>query len=469
MSRRQYIKYAGAGFTAAVVAGLGYYATRPTLTETAVTRPTSTETATAQSNLSPPTANFEYRPRYINPTSADTIYFLNESRNSGSDTDLAYSWYVDDSAVAHSKDYSTQLPSDAIGTPHKVKLSACRGEQCSHVERIVQVDPDQLYPRSALRTKIKGMGYDVGITWKPPNSWRSHRDLTDEQMKREVLDLINSELGCNGIRIVGDENERIVRAARIAMQGSFEVILLSPVYIDQEIQATIGKVCGLADSAETLKGQSDSEVILVVGNESTLQTKGMYNAATYFERMNEVTEHWGDERYQIKLNNFLKEMLSEVRNHFRGRLSYAKGSWEDIDWDRLGFDIVGLNEYLKPKWESRSQYEENIRQMSRFKKPIFLTEFGCATYKGALQVGGAGNFPEYLANAVYDQEEQVRAIDEYVRAFRGIGEVDGCFLWTFLERNTNDTAAFGIMRYVEGGDPERKRGFYRYKSCERSA
>ena len=82
VGRRRFLKYIGAGVAAATVAGFGYYATTPT----------STQTASTQSIPLSPTADFDYKPRWINPTSADRIYFLNKSRNpDGTDTDLEYS------------------------------------------------------------------------------------------------------------------------------------------------------------------------------------------------------------------------------------------------------------------------------------------------------------------------------------------------------------------------------------------
>mgnify|MGYP001051191288 CR=1 FL=1 len=56
------------------------------------------------------------------------------------------------------------------------------------------------------------------------------------------------------------------------------------------MQATIRRVLAFAQSARSLIRESDAEVILVVGTELALQTKGMYDAATYYERMNEVAE-----------------------------------------------------------------------------------------------------------------------------------------------------------------------------------
>lgn len=138
------MKYAGAGLVAIAISGTYYLAKHVDILNR------------------PPMADFEYEPRYINPTSEDTIKFLNKSKDpDNEDTldnivkryldlngpqELRYSWYVDHNLVSSSRDYSTCMPATSIGTEHRVKLSVSDGRKESYVKKAVEVDPNQLYP-----------------------------------------------------------------------------------------------------------------------------------------------------------------------------------------------------------------------------------------------------------------------------------------------------------------------------------
>jgi len=465
LNRRRFLKYAGTGSIAAAIAGLGYYAT--------------TQTGIRHVNPLAPNADFDYQSSYINPTSADTICFLNKSRNPDSaDIDLAYSWYVDDRMVANTKDYSTQLSSEAIATPHKVRLSACRAEQCGDVEKVVEVDPENLYPPSPMKTPIKGTCYDTGI--QEDNGWSSNRGISKDEMQTEIIDIVNRELGCNGIRIMGDDNDNVIRAAEIAMQGSLDTILLSPRYCGASTNATIDKTVDLAKKAQPLYERSD-KIALVIGNELTVETSDIYPGSNRQERSDQVAVMQHDKAAQEKLEELLRSLISSCEPHFGGEKAYAAGSWEwMMPWNKLDLDILGDNHYWYGgygKWEDPdSAFFRHIAHYKKYGKPYFVTEYGLCPWEGSVDLGGNGWM--HPADAKYDEDAQARGIGHYLDSFNEAG-IDGSFYYTLILPTPDELDNFGLLKrkvattkeFWETGRIEslyqRNLGFYMFKSYQR--
>src|SRR5258708_1753382 len=90
--------------------------------------------------------------------------------------------------------------------------------------------------------------------------------------------------------------------------------------------------------------------------------------------------------FHKRLNSFLAKAAVMVREHFHGQLTYASGSWENVDWDV--FDIVGID-YYREKFNKKT-YREKLRTYFKHGKPVVVLEFGCCTYKGAEDKGGYG-------------------------------------------------------------------------------
>jgi hypothetical protein len=458
---------------AVAVAGLGYYATRSTSNQT---QPSLTRTGALSPTLSAPAVDFEYKPSYINPTSADTVYFLNESRNpDGTDTDLTYSWYLDDRMVANTKDYSAQLSSQGIATPHKVRLSACRSAKCSGVEKLVEVDPDELYPARNLGSiRLKGVCYDAGINWDGGiNSWRN---LTDEQIERELVDVINRDLGCNAVRIEGD-SDNVFRVADIAVRkASYDTIAISPRFISETVENTVTRLTDFAKKAEELR-KTFEHIVLIVGNELPIDNRGVVSSApTYSGRSEEIGKYslMMKPESQNRLNGLLRRLVQAARQYFDGQITYASTWWEEgIKWESLDFDVISSNQYFDPRYNTEHDITGTLGELSRLKR-VFITEFGSATFEGAFEAGGSGWDPDKYGNKKYSQEEQARAIEWYIKLLDRSRLVDGIFLANFMDICEDDRASFGIFRckYLQSGSsrgwtkswPERKLGSYMLKS-----
>jgi hypothetical protein len=99
-------------------------------------------------------------------------------------------------------------------------------------------------------------------------------------------------------------------------------------------------------------------------------------------------------------------------------------------------------------------------------KPVAITEFGCATYRGAANMGDRGDIVEWGEDArpvrfkgeyARDEEEQIRYISELLDVFDAEG-VDNVFVYTFARYDLPhrsaahedfDVASAGVVKVLE--------------------
>src|SRR5262249_33780239 len=93
-----------------------------------------------------------------------------------------------------------------------------------------------------------------------------------------------------------------------------------------------------------------------------------------------------------RINDFLGRAVDVVRARFGGPVSYASLPLEGVDW--AWFDIIATDAAYRTAATAR-RYCEHIRafvaQGRAQGKPVAVTEFGCATYRGAGDVAGVDN------------------------------------------------------------------------------
>jgi hypothetical protein len=129
-----------------------------------------------------------------------------------------------------------------------------------------------------------------------------------------------------------------------------------------------------------------------------------------------------------------RSIVKAARAAFGGRLTYAAGSWEQVEWDL--FDIVSVDAYRDAG--NADAYREIVRGLGRFGKPVAITEFGCCTYGGASSRGGNGwmivdqqaDPPSLNGDYRRDEGEQVRCFSDLMAIFDREG-VDSAFWFTF--------------------------------------
>jgi hypothetical protein len=166
------------------------------------------------------------------------------------------------------------------------------------------------------------------------------------------------------------------------------------------------------------------------------------------------------------LNDFLKDAVAVVRQHFTGKVTYAAIPFERVDW--TPFDILSLE--LIRSAEVADRYREGVRTLVAQGKPVAITGFGTATWHGAGDIAPRSmeiveSDPETGApirlNGTYARDEagQANYLAELLEIFDTEG-VDSAFVFLFaLEshphrpdgdpRDDLDLASPGIVKVLE--------------------
>ncbi len=311
---------------------------------------------------------------------------------------------------------------------------------------------------------LRGINYDIGT---PFRKGELSRPDFDESIIKKEIEIIRNDLGCDAIRISGYDIHRLLRASEFALEQGLQV-WLSPAYIDATPEEAERYLVDCAKEAEELR-KKYNDLVFVAGCEYSLFLNGFVKGRTIHERIMKIFSPVGIMLNSLgfrrgmhrRLNVFLRDTVTTIRKHFGGKLTYASGTWERIDWD--AFDIVGIDHYLAAY--NKSSYTRKLADYYKFNKPVAVLEFGCCTYKGAEDKGGAGwTITEVVdgKRAVKDgyvRDETVQA--NYIIELLGIFErekIYGAFVFTFVNPsaryNSNprfdlDMASYGIVKPVD--------------------
>jgi hypothetical protein len=156
-----------------------------------------------------------------------------------------------------------------------------------------------------------------------------------------------------------------------------------------------------------------------------------------------------------------------VRERFRGRITYAAIPLERVDW--TPFDITSVE--LIRSAEVAGQFRDGVRSLVAGGKPVAITGFGTAAYRGAgdrggrvmevLEYGEDTVTPVRLDGAyVRDEAGQAAYLAELLEIFEAEG-VDAAFVFLFALENLPhrpggdprldlDLASPGIVKVLEG-------------------
>ncbi|NUW31441.1 hypothetical protein HTZ77_08390 [Nonomuraea sp. SMC257] len=301
----------------------------------------------------------------------------------------------------------------------------------------------------------KGINYDTGFLNGPE---RSRQEFDRETARREMR-VIAGELHCRAVRVSGGDLERLGVAAEEAAAAGLEV-WFAPFPVDLPREETLALYAGCAARAETLR-RGGAEVVLVTGCETSAFGPGFIPGDTYRDRLQAMVD--GDMAWWRSLgeamprfNAFLAEAAATVRPLFGGRVTYAAGPWEFVDWGP--FDLVGVDAYRAA--HNAATFREELRGHVRHGKPVAVTEFGTCAYRGAGERGGmAWVVPD---GAVLDEEEQVRYLDELLDAFEEAG-VDTALWFTFAgygHAGAGDIGSYGVVRMLDRTRWEPKKVFH---------
>lgn len=447
MDRRRFLKYAGA--TAAVVGasavGLDYVLSPRSGTVNQSTVTLNPIRSTSMQNHTP-VANFKHRPYYLKPTDQQMIQFIASCYDADNDH-LAYSWSVDGQPTSTQKDYSTRLP---VGE-HLVELEVSDGLAQSTRTQTVTVEPDQIYPTRQLHIKHKGIRYYP----------------RDSQRMDEELDTIHQELGCNAVILSGENEDYLIEGAQQAIKKGFDRTYVEPSYWNYgygiSIDDTVERLSRLAPRVRELREISES-VAFMVGHEYGLVVQGIIPGNDWTSRLQYQVDHsdWL-QMVRTRLPGMFKMVLKVCKENYGYGISYAAAIWDDdiVPWSDPLFESVSTDAYVFDKagwttdWISR-----HLTSLKRFGKPVNSAEWGCMTFKGAGAISGIS--PLYENQYPYDEEEQANYIDNYCKMLNHT-RIDGCF-YTGYNQNAEDPKDFSLYYGTK-----RKKGFYMYKSYQRSS
>ncbi|MFF0742808.1 hypothetical protein ACFYVL_20650 [Streptomyces sp. NPDC004111] len=300
--------------------------------------------------------------------------------------------------------------------------------------------------------RARGINYDTGFL---PGEELSRKVLTPEAVRHDMA-VISGALHCDAVRISGRDPERLDTAARLAAEAGLEV-WYAPFPVDLPSDALLPFFADCARRAEALRHsaqirRSGAEVVFVAGCELSLFGHDFIPGASYGDRLRVMADadyEWWTSLGPVRkrLSAFLAEVAGTVRAHFGGRLTYAAGPWEHIDWSP--FDLVGTDAYRASY--NKDAFHDELRGHFAHGKPVAVTEYGTCPYQGAGERGGtAWQVPD---GAVADEGEQVRYFNELLDAFEEVG-VDSSFWFTFAGYGRTDGDAdlgsYGVVRVREG-------------------
>jgi hypothetical protein len=127
--------------------------------------------------------------------------------------------------------------------------------------------------------------------------------------------------------------------------------------------------------------------VFVAGAELSLMNKGFLPGDTEGDRLDLLLNQQQRDRLRkrvgeasARVNDFLRDAAVDVvRERFGGKVTYAAIPLERVDW--APFDIVGVDLYRSA--EVADRFSEGVRTLVAQGKPVAITEFGTAAYRGA--------------------------------------------------------------------------------------
>jgi hypothetical protein len=311
------------------------------------------------------------------------------------------------------------------------------------------------------------MTYDTGFVRRGEIS----RERFDPEMVMRELAIIRDDLHCNAVQVTGGDPERLEMAAGYAAGLGLEV-WLSPYPLELSPGEILSLFTDCAERAERLR-EGGAEVVFVTGVELSIMNQGFMPGDSAGERLGLLLSQPPDRRRErlaevsTRVNDFLGKAVAVVRERFRGRITYAAIPVERVDW--TPFDIVSVE--LIRNAEVAGQYREGVRTLVAQGKPVAITGFGSAAYRGAGDRGarameiieydeGTGAPVRLNGEYIRDEADQATYLREVLEIFDTEG-VDGTFVFLFElsnlphrpdgdPRHDLDLASPGIVKTLEG-------------------
>lgn len=314
--------------------------------------------------------------------------------------------------------------------------------------------------------RARGIAYDTGFI---RHGHRSLEHFAPERVERE-LRIIRDDLHCDAVQIIGGDPERLELAARRAAGLGLEV-WFSPYPLELTTDQMRALFADCAERAERLRAEG-AEVVFVTGVELSVINRGFVDGDSPEERVHRLLAdpNARQERFaevSACLNEFLREAVATVRARFSGKVTYAAIPFEAVDWDQ--FDLATFE--LIRSAAVADRFRDGVRQLVARYKPVAVTGFGTATWRGAsdiaprsmeiLETDQATGMPLRLTKAYQrDEAGQAAYLRELLEIFDSEG-VDSAFVYLFAlhhlphrpdgdPRDDLDLASVGIVKVLDG-------------------
>ncbi|GAA4902867.1 hypothetical protein LX16_1168 [Stackebrandtia albiflava] len=313
--------------------------------------------------------------------------------------------------------------------------------------------------------RAKGICYDTGFVRDGGDS-REHFD--PDLVKRE-LTVIRDDLHCTAVHITGGDPDRLEVAARHAADLGLEV-WFSPYPLELTPDEILAMFADCAERAERLRTRG-TEVVFVTGVELSVMNRGFLEGDSTSERVALLLSdpERRPERLAAvgaRLNAFLREAVAVVRARFHGKVTYAAIQFEGVDWDPFDFTTYELIRSA----EVADRFRDAVRSLVAQPKPVAITGFGTATWRGAgdvaprsmeiLENDASGAPLRLTGEYARDEEGQATYLRELLEIFDDEG-VDSAFVFLFAlynlphrpdgdPRDDLDLASLGVVKVLEG-------------------
>jgi hypothetical protein len=300
--------------------------------------------------------------------------------------------------------------------------------------------------------RTKGINFDTGFL----NKGTTTRVPFDSGVVRREMQIIRDDLHCTAVRITGGVPDRLEIAARHAADAGLEV-WFCPFSNDLTPDELLALIADCAERAERLR-QSGARVVMCTGSEVSLFTTGFFPGDTLKERLAVITDPMrvraAVPEVRARMGEFLRRAVSLVRARFGGPVSYASLPFEGVNWSL--FDIIATDAGYRTA-ATRQSYPECMRAYVErgraLGKPVAITEFGCATYRGAGDEAGKGDAHivwddrahaiALTGDLVRDEQEQATYVRELLDVYESEG-IDAAFVYTFARYDLPHRAAPGV-------------------------
>jgi hypothetical protein len=270
------------------------------------------------------------------------------------------------------------------------------------------------------------------------------------------MQIIRDDLHCTAVRITGGDVDRLEVAARHAADAGLEV-WFCPFTNGLTQDELLALLADCAERAERIR-RSGARVVMCTGSEVSLSTIGFFPGDTLEERLAVITDpvrvRAAVPALRARLGEFLTRAVQLVRERFAGPVSYASLPFEGVDWSL--FDIIATDAGYRTA-ATRASYPECMRAYVErgraLGKPVAITEFGCATYRGAGVEAGHGDVHivwddharaiGLTGEVVRDEGEQATYVRELLDVYEAEG-IDAAFVYTFARYDLPHRAAPGV-------------------------